>query len=318
MMARFCWSLLVVCALLAGAAVPVHAADAAAVKEIGITYVKFPLNVPAIVACKKGLYEKEFGPDGITVTHPELTAGPKQTQALAAGSVQFASVLSSTSAIVARANGIDLKVIAVFARAPKAFNIMAIDPAIKTVADLKGKIVAGAKGSLLNQLLFAALAKAGLAPSDIQFVNMPSSQAKAAVLGGSAAAALVAGPGVPAVEAAGGRVIANGDGLVEGVIVVAVSGDFLNQHPDLVKRYLAVHDAALRFMREQPEETCALVAAETKLGVDDVKRMLPWYDFNPAITARDTQDLEATQDFLLDNGMIEKKIAIADLVATVR
>ena len=44
------------------------AAHAAGVKEIGVTYVKSPLNVPAIVEMKLGLFEKEFGPDGITVT----------------------------------------------------------------------------------------------------------------------------------------------------------------------------------------------------------------------------------------------------------
>lgn len=293
---------------------PAFSASAEKVDEINITYVKYPLNVPAIVAYKTGMYEKEFGPDGITISHPELTAGPKQTQALAAGSVQFASVLSGTSAIMARSNGIDLKVIAVFARAPKAFNVMAIDESIQSVSDLKGKIVAGAKGSMMNQLLYAALAEEGLTPSDIKFVSMSSAKARAALLGGSADAALVAGPGVPKVEAAGGRVIANGEGLVEGIITVAVSNDFLTKHPDLVERYLSVNEKALEFMREHPEETYAMVAEETKLSVEDVKKMFPWYDFNPAITDGDLKDMEATQDFLFENGMIQKKISISDLV----
>lgn len=293
---------------------PVLAADAEPVKEIGITYVKFPLNAPAIVAYKQGLFEKEFKPDGITITHPELTAGPKQTQALAAGSVQFASVLSGASAIMAKANGVDLKVIAVFARAPKAFNIMAIDKSINSVGDLKGKTVAGAKGSLLNQLLYAALAKENLKPSDIKFVNMSGGKAKAALLGGSVDAALAAGPSVPDIEAAGGRVIANGEGLVEGVITVAVSGDFLKKHPDLVKRYMKAHEEALRFMREHPEETFALVAEETTLKLDAVKKMFPWYDYSPMITPKDVKDLEATQEFLLSNGMLANKTDISDLV----
>ena len=68
---------------------------AAKVEKISITYVKLPLNVPAILAKRLGLFEKEFGPSGISIERPELTAGPRQTEAMAAGSVQFASVLSS-------------------------------------------------------------------------------------------------------------------------------------------------------------------------------------------------------------------------------
>ena len=63
---------------------------------------------------------------------------------------------------MARANGMDLKIVAAYARAPRAFNVMAIDPAIQKVADLKNRKVAGPKGSLLNQTLFAALLKNSL------------------------------------------------------------------------------------------------------------------------------------------------------------
>jgi ABC-type taurine transport system substrate-binding protein len=55
---------------------------------------------------------------------------------------------------------------------PKAFNVMVKNPAIKKIADLKGKTVAGQKGSALNHLLFVALKKEGLTPADIKYVNM--------------------------------------------------------------------------------------------------------------------------------------------------
>jgi len=206
------------------------------IDKLSITYVKLPLNAPAILAKRLGLFEKEFGPDGIAIQRPELTAGPQQTQALAAGSVQFASVLSSDSAILAKSNGVDLKVIAVFARAPKAFNVMTKNPAIKKVTDLRSKTVAGQKGSLLNHLLFAALKKEGMTPADVKYVNMPGAQAQAALMSGSVDAALIAGPSIVPAEAAGARVIVNGDGLIGGLLVVAVSGSFLRDYPDMVKR----------------------------------------------------------------------------------
>ena len=81
------------------------AAKAELPKTIHITYVKAPLNVPSIVEKKMGLFEKEFGKDKIAVDFPEITAGPKQTEAMAAGSVDFAHCLGGTSAILAAANG---------------------------------------------------------------------------------------------------------------------------------------------------------------------------------------------------------------------
>jgi len=290
---------------------------AAKVNKISITYVKLPLNVPAILAKRLGLFEKEFGPDGISIDRPELTAGPRQTEAMAAGSVQFASVLSTDSAVLARANGVDLKVISVFSRAPGGYNLMARNPSIKKVSDLKGKTVAGPKGSLLNQLLFAALKKEGLKPADVKYVNMAGVQAQAALISGSVDAALIAGPALIKAEASGARVIANGEGLVRGLIVVAVSGPFLKNHPDLVKRYLKVHDQSLQYFKNHPDESVKLVAEETEISQVDVRRMLPWYDFDPRITDADIADMAATQTFLRENEMLTNTLDIKDLIAVI-
>lgn len=171
-------------------------AGAARVDKLRVTYVKLPLNVPTIIVKHFGLLEEEFKKDNIGVEWLEITEGGKQIQALAAESIDIASVISSTSAITARANGLDLKITSAFSRAPRAFNIMAIDPTIKKVIDLKGKKVAGPKGSLLNQMLFAALIQSGQKPEDIGYVHMPVPKALAALVSGSVDGALVAGPAV--------------------------------------------------------------------------------------------------------------------------
>ena len=136
-------------------------------KSISLTYVKAPLNVPSIVEKKLGLLEKEFAKDKIAVQYPEITVGSKQTEAMAAGSLDFAHALGGTSAILAAANGVDLKIIAIYSRAPKAFVVLTKGDKIQKVSDLKGKKVAGPKGTILHQLILAALAKEGLKPDDI-------------------------------------------------------------------------------------------------------------------------------------------------------
>ena len=288
------------------------------VDTITISYVKLPLNVPSIVEKKQTLFEKEFGKDNIKVVFPEITEGPKMTEAMAAGSLDFSNALGGTSAILAASNGVKLKVIGMYSRAPKAFTLMAKDPAIQTVADLKGKQVAGPKGTILHQLLLAAEAKAGLKADDVAFVNMGIPPAVTAMLNGNVAAALVAGPAVSQAVAAGAHIVTTGEGLLDATIVIAVREDFLTKHPDLVKRYMNVHAASLQYMKEHPDEVYKMTAEETGLSVEQVKTMYGLYDFDPTIKESDIVDLEKTQEFLKQNGMLTKPIDIRSIIATVK
>ena len=284
-------------------------------KAITLTYVKAPLNVPSIVEKKLGLLEKEFAKDKIAVQYPEITVGSKQTEAMAAGSLDFAHALGGTSAILAAANGVDLKIIAIYSRAPKAFVVLTKGDKIQKISDLKGKKVAGPKGTILHQLILAALAKEGLKPDDIQFVSMDLPSSAAALMNGSVAAALSAGPDAIRAEKAGARILTTGDGLVEATIVTAVRGEFLQKHPTLVKRFLQTHTAAIEHMRSKPDEALAMTAAETGLPAETVKLMLPLYDFDPTIKPSDIAELKRTQDFLLRNGMLKKSIEIEKMIA---
>jgi sulfonate transport system substrate-binding protein len=301
------------------AAPPTTPAAPAAAKPgaISITYVKAPLNVPSILEKKLASFDKEFGKDNIKVSYPEITVGSKQTEALAAGSLDFAHCLGGTSAILAAANGVDLKIISMYSRAPKAFVVLVNGPAIRSVADLKGKKVAGPKGTILHQLILAALAKQGLRPDDFQFVSMDLPSSAAALMNGSVDAALSAGPDAIRAEKAGARILTNGEGLVEATIVTAVRGDFLNKHPDLVQRFLRTHQAAVAHIKANPDEALQLTAAETGLPPETVRQMLPWYDFDPTIKPSDIAELKRTQDFLIQNGMLKKSIEIEKIIAPI-
>jgi sulfonate transport system substrate-binding protein len=283
-------------------------------QKIVITYVKFPLNAPTIVAKKLGLYEQEFSSLGISIEWPELTAGPKQIQAMAGGSVQFASAISADSVITANSNGMDIKLLYIYSRAPKAFNIMSKNSNVQNVADLKGKTIVGPMGSLMHQMLIVALSKEKMTQKDVSFVNMPTAEALTALLGGAADAALVAGPGMIKAQAGGAKVIQNGDGLVKGIIVSAVSGKFLREHPELVHRYIQTHKKALQFIDENPKEAIRIIAEETQLSENDISTMLPWYEFTPDISKTDIEDLSATAEFLKSNGIVIKPFSLESIL----
>ena len=294
---------------------PALAAEKA--KAIHITYVKAPLNIPSIVEKRMGLFEKEFGPDGIRVNHPEITSGSKQTEAIAAGSLDICNAIGGTSVILAAANGVDLKIIGIYSRAPKAFTIITKSPAIRTVADLKGKKIGGPKGTILHQLLLTALLKNNLKPDQIQYLSMDIAKATAALINGSIDAALCAGPDLLRAQAAGARILTTGEGLIEATITIAVRGEFLRQQPDLVRRFFKVHRESIALMKNQPQKAYEMAAEETGLSLEAVKQMAGWYDFDPRIRPSDIRELKETQDFLLGNGMLEKGVAIEGLIARV-
>jgi len=114
-------------------------------------------------------------------------------------------------------------------------------------------------------------------------------------------------------QAEGARVLTTGEGLTTGLILTAANGAFLRKHPELGKRYLAVHARALEFIAANHALACALVARETGIGVDDVKRLIPDYDFRATVTDEDYRSLSDIQNFLLEYGIITRPVDIQSL-----
>ncbi|MDQ2082857.1 NrtA/SsuA/CpmA family ABC transporter substrate-binding protein [Xanthobacteraceae bacterium Astr-EGSB] len=303
---------------LLGLAVAVAATSAPAqtLSTLRVTYVAAPFNVPSIVMRAKGYLDEAFKPLGIKIESPEITSGAHQMQALAAGEIHIASVLGGSSAILGRANGIDVKVIAAYSRSPKAFMILTRADGPADVKALKGKTVAGPKGTTLHQLLAAALAKNGMRLADIEHINMDLPAARAALIAGKVDAATLAGNNALAVEKAGGRALATGAGLIEPTTVIAVRGDLIDKRPDVVAAYLSAHRKALAFMKSNPDEALALAAAEQKIDLADARTMMTYYDFSLRFTDRDVANLAADQEFMVEAGMLKTRIDIGrDLIA---
>ncbi|KPI47504.1 aliphatic sulfonate ABC transporter substrate-binding protein [Clostridioides difficile] len=288
--------------------------DGEKLSEINLTYVKSPLNVPSIIQKQDDLFRKEFKKDNIKVNFHEITTGPEQTQALAAGEIDFLHALGGTSALIAASNGVELKILNTYSRSPKGFMILTNDGSIKSAADLAGKKVAGPKGTILHQVLIAALDKEGLSMDNVEFINMGIPEASAALADGSVDAALIAGPAALKAMKSGSKLVANGEGLVDGIIVTAVSTDFAEKHPEIVERFMKVEEETLEYVNNNFDEAMEKVAKEVDLSVEETKELYAWYDFSLDITDKDISSLEDTQNFLIKNGLQEKKVDIKELI----
>lgn len=282
------------------------------VKQIALTYVKSPLNVPSMVEKDKLIFSNAFSKYNMPVVYSELTAGPDQTQALASGDIQFLYAVGATSVILAKANGADIKIINAYSRSPKSFVIFSKN-VIKGVNDVRGKKVAGPKGTILHELLASYLNSLGLKETDIQFISMGIPESYAALSGDSVDMALLAGPSAYNTAKEGYNIVATGENLIEPVVVVATSEKFYNGNKELVDTFINAEREILDYMDNNYDEIISISAKETGLTEEAVKEMYPMYDFDIDITDKDIASMKKTEEFMRENKMIENEVNINDL-----
>lgn len=283
------------------------------VKQIAVTYVKSPLNVPSMVEKDKLIFSNAFSKYNLPVVYSELTAGPDQTQALASGDIQFLYAVGATSVILAKANGSDIKIINTYSRSPKSFVVFSKN-IIRNANDVRGKKVAGPKGTILHELLAAYLNSLGLKENDIEFISMGIPESYAALSSGSVDMALLAGPSAYNTAKEGYNIVATGENLIEPVVVVATSEKFYNHNKELVDTFIDAEREVLSYMENNYDEIIAISSKETGLTEEAVKEMYTMYDFNIDITDKDMVSMKKTEEFMRENKMIENEVNISDLL----
>jgi len=282
-------------------------------ETIGITYVKSPLNVPSIVEREKGIFNQVLEKYNAEVNYFNLTTGPEQTQALASGDIKFLNAVGATSVILSAANGGDIKIISMYSRSPKAFMLFSKDSNINSPEDLKGKKVAGPKGTILHELLVSFLKSSDLTENDLEFISMGIPESQAALINGSVDFALLAGPTASNMIKDGYNVVISGENLVDATIVVSTSNKYYRENSDKVKGFLEAQKLVLDYIDENYDEIIEITAKETDLDVATVKEMITMYDFDMTIKESDIISIEKTMDFMYDNEMIQDKIDINSL-----
>ena len=101
-----------------------------------------------------------------------INSGAVQGQAMASGDLDFSAVMNTASLLMAAGAGNPIAVATGVAHPKEIFAIVGKPGETLSVKDLKGKKVAGPKGTVLHQLLVAALLKEGMTINDVEFVNM--------------------------------------------------------------------------------------------------------------------------------------------------
>ncbi len=282
-------------------------------KELVFTYVTAPLNVPTIVEKEKGIFKSTFEDMGINVEYAELTSGADQTQALASGDVQVLYGVGASSVILSAANDADIRVLNMYSRSPKAFCMYSREEGITSPEELRGKTIAGPAGTNLHELLVSYLGTGDMTIDDVNYVSMSIPETKAALDGGSIDVALVAGATAYQARQQGYHLITDGEGLIDAIIVVAVTDEFYNKYPEVIEKLTQVQEEIAVYIRENEKEVMEIVAAALDLELTAVEEMVEYYNFSTKITEEDRQGFQRTADFMYEAGMIERKLDVSTL-----
>jgi sulfonate transport system substrate-binding protein len=307
--------LLALASLIGATAAARGSAEGAPLTELNISYVRSPFNLQVMVMKELGMLEKEFEADGITVNWYEITSGAEQAQAMAAGSLDIASVMNTASVIIANSAGNDVKIIDIVSRPERTFTIMAMEDGPATVRDLAGKTVAGPKGTVLHQLLATVIDQEDL--EDVDFVSMGLPQAQTALISGSIDAALLAGALVLKTQEAGGRIVTTSEGYVTPLLVSVAPSRFIENHGDIVRRYQAVQREAFEYIDSNLGDALEIGAAAQDISPEDAAELYARSGIASAFTTADLVSLGEDVTFLLDLEMIEETVEPVDLVSAI-
>jgi sulfonate transport system substrate-binding protein len=307
-------------ALLGAALLPVLPSLARAADVLHVSYVLRPFNVPQIVMRRRGLLEQRLAPLGWGVEWHDITSGVLQAQALAAGSLDIGAVMNPISVILALANRNPMRIVGGFARNLRLAAILAVDPSIRTVADLKGRTVGGLKGAVPHELLIKALQSAGLTLADVTFLDMDLAPTHSALLAKRIDAGVLAADLILKAERAGAHEIPTPPGLVEPVNVACARSALVEQRPDLVRLYQAAAREAVAITAADPAAAIRLGAEVSGLDLADARELFSWQRFEATLTGADLASLERDMQFLIDVGLcprpVDLRAAMFEAMAT--
>ena len=230
--------------------------------EIRIDWATY--NPVSMLLKDKGLMEKEFAKDGISIRWVQTLGSNKALEFLNAGSIDFGSTAGS-AALLSRINGNPLKSIYIYSQPEWTALVTRKDTNIDKITDLKGNRVAVTRGTDPHIFLVRALLSVGLTERDIVPVLLQHPDGKIALIRGDVDAWAGLDPMMAQAEIEDGARLfyRNKEANTWGILNTREA--FLNEHPDLVRRVLAVYEEARKYSLAHYDELKKSFIAVTRL-----------------------------------------------------
>jgi NitT/TauT family transport system substrate-binding protein len=238
--------------------------------------------LPVTLGRDKGIYQAE----GIDL-QMILVASTIQVTALTTGDIDFSGAQSQVMAGAAR--GLPVKVVGFITTKPS-FWLMA-KPEIKSISDLKGKIIGITEiGSSTDTLARYVISKNGLTPDkEVALLGTgTTSNILTALKGGSVDAGVLSPPFNAMAKQIGFRTLAYfGDYVEQSLSGIGTSDRLLREQSNLVRRMLIATIKGLRFIQQRRADSVQFIAkewnVEPSLADELYKSMLPAFSKDGAM-----------------------------------
>ena len=302
----------------------VYAAD-----KIRIGWVYAMANAPVVIADKKGFFKDA----GVEVEITSFTSGPIIQQALAAGQLDMAYI-GAPPVYHWYSRGLKSQILAKVSYGQAAV-ITRSDSNIKSLADLKGKKLAGVKKGSGNDVLLRGYILGDIGKldveKDLQVIDMPSGNMAASLQSGVVDAAFVWEPFRTQELLRGtAKIVYDADeklGKTVGYVVMALP-ETIEKKSDALARALKAHKKAVEFLNSSPTagndiiaDAFSLEAIEGPGGkkysptdvVAQARKNLGW---EWKLSDADQAFIQQLMGYSLNLGFIQDPMKIADVIDT--
>ena len=259
-------------------------------------------SVPFYLAEEEGLFEAA----GLNVTFETFSSALERNVALESGAIdgQLADLIA-TGLINGEQHNVSI--VKTTYRATSDVAMIALvagaDSGIDAPADLEGTSIGISTNSLIEYHLDLYLDEAGLARDSVEKTEVASIPVRMELLSqGQLDAAVLPEPLITLAVNAGGTVILDDRQSRLGMSVLEFNVDYLTDHEENVKKFLAVHEEAVQLINANPDQYAYLLPEKARLpeflvGIFNV----PPFPSNDVPTAAETQQ---ASEWLLEKGLI--------------
>lgn len=240
--------------------------------EVVIGHLKSDHHAALYVALAKGMFEKE----GIKVKTIEFKAGPELMRAIASKQIDIGYV-GTPPAVTSISKGVPVKIIAAVNEEGSGI-VVKKGSGIHSISDLKGKTVAiPMKGSIQDVLLKMVLKQHNIDPKDVNIVEMDVPMMPKALQAGRIDAFIAWEPYVTMAKMKGyGDVLMYSSEIWKDhpCCVVIARDDFINNNPEIVKKFLKVHVEATNYIIAHKDEVASIISKKLGTPVDVEKEAM--------------------------------------------
>jgi len=248
-----------------------HGIADAAPSRIGVDYAYY--NPPSLILKENGWLESALASRGVGIDWVLSLGSNKANQYLTSGTVAFGSTAGS-AALLARANGSPIKTVFLYSQPEWTAIVIGKNSKLKSVAELKGKTIAATRGTDPWFFLLRSLHDAGLAPTDVQIVDLQHPDGRIALERGQVDAWAGLDPHMAASQLQAGSRLLYRNLAYNTYGALNAPEDFLRSNPAIVTVVLEQYDRARRFALANETQTAAIVAKASSVPLDVATLML--------------------------------------------